>query len=128
MLPACMHLNASVMLRPNACPPTRTAPLEHGNHLPAVPHVRYVYRRTHRAEFYALFNVAVPGLLGEPAVFRRTYELPILRGQDSDATDAEVCVWRGPAGRAVGGWDGAGRHACPRARLHAFAASPQLTG
>ncbi|PNG99267.1 DNA repair protein rhp54, partial [Tetrabaena socialis] len=43
-------------------------------------------------EFYALLNVAVPGLLGEVAAFRRKYELPILRGQDADATDAEEAV------------------------------------
>ncbi|EFJ41266.1 hypothetical protein VOLCADRAFT_107785 [Volvox carteri f. nagariensis] len=43
-------------------------------------------------EFYTLFNVAVPGLLGEPSAFRRTFEHPILRGQDADASDAEVAV------------------------------------
>jgi hypothetical protein len=36
--------------------------------------------------------VAVPGLLGEPTAFRRTFENPILRGQDADASDAEVAV------------------------------------
>ena len=41
-------------------------------------------------EFFTLFNVAVPGLLGESPAFRRTFEGPILRGQDADATDAEV--------------------------------------
>ncbi|KAG2494782.1 hypothetical protein HYH03_007025 [Edaphochlamys debaryana] len=41
-------------------------------------------------EFFSLFNVAVPGLLGEPAHFRRFYENPILRGNDAEASDAEA--------------------------------------
>lgn len=41
-------------------------------------------------EFFTLFNTAVPGLLGLPTAFTRQYQTPILRSQDSDATDAEV--------------------------------------
>ncbi|KXZ43971.1 hypothetical protein GPECTOR_76g792 [Gonium pectorale] len=52
-------------------------------------------------EFYTLFNVAVPGLLGEPASFRRTFESPILRGQDADATDAEVALGAERSGRLL---------------------------
>ena len=40
-------------------------------------------------------STAVPGLLGELPAFRRTYELPIQRGSDADASDAEVGAgWR----------------------------------
>ncbi len=46
------------------------------------------------SEFYTLLDVAVPGLLGEPAAFRRTYEGPILRGQVRSAEGAgSHTVW-----------------------------------
>lgn len=41
-------------------------------------------------EFYSLMDVAVPGLLGDAAVFRKRFENPILRSQDADATDRDV--------------------------------------
>ncbi|KAJ1975781.1 DNA-dependent ATPase protein rad54 [Dimargaris verticillata] len=40
-------------------------------------------------EYFSLLNFANPGLLGSTAEFRRNYELPILRGRDSCATDKE---------------------------------------
>ncbi|KAJ2554197.1 DNA-dependent ATPase protein rad54 [Coemansia sp. RSA 1933] len=40
-------------------------------------------------EYFALLNFTNPGLLGAPNEFRRRYELPILRGRDALATDAE---------------------------------------
>ncbi|KAG2444135.1 hypothetical protein HYH02_009075 [Chlamydomonas schloesseri] len=43
-------------------------------------------------EFYTVMSTAVPGLLGELPAFRRTYELPIQRGSDADATDAEAAL------------------------------------
>lgn len=47
------------------------------------------------SEFYTLLDVAVPGLLGEPAAFRRTYEGPILRGQVRGAERGQVRTRRG---------------------------------
>ncbi len=41
-------------------------------------------------EFHALFDVPLPGLMGDLAQFRKEYELPIQRGRDADATDEEV--------------------------------------
>ncbi|CAO3618495.1 unnamed protein product [Cunninghamella echinulata] len=39
-------------------------------------------------EYYNLLDFANPGLLGTPNEFRRNYEIPILRGRDSDADEA----------------------------------------
>ncbi|KAI8065710.1 P-loop containing nucleoside triphosphate hydrolase protein [Gongronella butleri] len=39
------------------------------------------------SEYYNLLDFANPGLLGTPSEFRRNYELPILRGRDSEASD-----------------------------------------
>ncbi|CAO3626649.1 unnamed protein product [Cunninghamella blakesleeana] len=39
-------------------------------------------------EYYNLLDFANPGLLGSPNEFRKNYELPILRGRDSDANEA----------------------------------------
>ncbi|KAJ2157073.1 DNA-dependent ATPase protein rad54, partial [Coemansia sp. RSA 370] len=41
------------------------------------------------SEYFSLLNFTNPGLLGTTQEFRRTYELPILRGRDSMATDNE---------------------------------------
>ena len=41
-------------------------------------------------EFFTLMDIAVPGLLGVASAFRKHYEIPILRSQDADATDADV--------------------------------------
>ncbi|KAF9199077.1 DNA-dependent ATPase protein rad54 [Haplosporangium sp. Z 27] len=41
------------------------------------------------SEYFSLLNFANPGLLGSTAEFRKNYELPILRGRDSEATDKE---------------------------------------
>lgn len=43
------------------------------------------------SEFHAVFDLACPGLLGTLNSFRKTYEGPIQRGRDSDATDKQVC-------------------------------------
>ncbi|KAJ2864372.1 DNA-dependent ATPase protein rad54 [Coemansia erecta] len=40
-------------------------------------------------EYFSLLNFTNPGLLGAPHEFRKRYELPILRGRDALATDAE---------------------------------------
>ncbi|KAF9912199.1 DNA-dependent ATPase protein rad54 [Linnemannia zychae] len=40
-------------------------------------------------EYFSLLNFANPGLLGSTVEFRKNYELPILRGRDSEATDKE---------------------------------------
>ncbi|KAJ1678777.1 DNA-dependent ATPase protein rad54 [Spiromyces aspiralis] len=40
-------------------------------------------------EYFSLLNFANPGLLGTPGEFRKTYENPILRGRDADATPSE---------------------------------------
>lgn len=40
-------------------------------------------------EFFTIFNISVPGLLGELSAFRKKYEIPILRGQDADASDTD---------------------------------------
>lgn len=41
------------------------------------------------SEYFSLLNFANPGLLGNRAEFRKNYELAILRGRDSLATDKE---------------------------------------
>ncbi|KAG0364075.1 DNA-dependent ATPase protein rad54 [Gamsiella multidivaricata] len=41
------------------------------------------------SEYFSLLNFANPGLLGSTAEFRKNYELPILRGRDSEATEKE---------------------------------------
>ncbi|KAJ2746718.1 DNA-dependent ATPase protein rad54 [Coemansia sp. BCRC 34301] len=41
------------------------------------------------SEYFSLLNFTNPGLLGSTQEFRKRYELPILRGRDSLATDAE---------------------------------------
>ncbi|KAG0069297.1 DNA-dependent ATPase protein rad54 [Linnemannia elongata] len=41
------------------------------------------------SEYFSLLNFANPGLLGSTVEFRKNYELPILRGRDSEATDKE---------------------------------------
>ncbi|KAJ2480917.1 DNA-dependent ATPase protein rad54 [Coemansia sp. RSA 2320] len=41
------------------------------------------------SEYFSLLNFTNPGLLGSTQEFRKKYELPILRGRDSLATDAE---------------------------------------
>ncbi|KAJ2762919.1 DNA-dependent ATPase protein rad54 [Coemansia sp. BCRC 34490] len=40
-------------------------------------------------EYFALLNFTNPGLLGSPQEFRKRFELPILRGRDALASDAE---------------------------------------
>ncbi|KAJ1772731.1 DNA-dependent ATPase protein rad54 [Coemansia sp. RSA 1843] len=40
-------------------------------------------------EYFSLLNFTNPGLLGAPHEFRKRFELPILRGRDSLATDTE---------------------------------------
>ncbi|PWA01918.1 hypothetical protein BB558_001946 [Smittium angustum] len=40
-------------------------------------------------EYFSLLNFANPGLLGETHEFRKNFEIPILRGRDSEATDKE---------------------------------------
>lgn len=42
------------------------------------------------SEFHAVFDLACPGLLGDLTAFRKTYEGPILRGRDADATEKQV--------------------------------------
>jgi SNF2 family DNA or RNA helicase len=42
------------------------------------------------SEFYAVFTLACPGLLGSLAEFRKTYEIPIQNGRDAGATDKQV--------------------------------------
>ncbi|KAI8323594.1 DNA repair protein, SNF2 family [Martensiomyces pterosporus] len=41
------------------------------------------------SEYFSLLNFTNPGLLGTTHEFRKTYELPILRGRDALATDRE---------------------------------------
>lgn len=41
------------------------------------------------SEYFSLLNFANPGLLGSTAEFRKNYEIPILRGRDSEASDQE---------------------------------------
>jgi hypothetical protein len=45
------------------------------------------------SEFHAVFDLACPGLLGNLNLFRKTYEGPIQRGRDADATDKQVRTW-----------------------------------
>jgi DNA repair and recombination RAD54-like protein len=40
-------------------------------------------------EYFSLINFANPGLLGTSSEFRKKFELPILKGRDSDASDAD---------------------------------------
>lgn len=42
------------------------------------------------SEYFALLSFANPGLLGSRNEFRKTYELDILKGRDSDATEEDV--------------------------------------
>ncbi len=51
-------------------------------------------------QFHAVFDVALPGLLGDLVAFRRQYELPIQRGRDADALESEV------GGDAAEEWQG----------------------
>ncbi|KAI8461790.1 P-loop containing nucleoside triphosphate hydrolase protein [Phakopsora pachyrhizi] len=44
------------------------------------------------SEYFALLNFANPNYLGDRAQFRKNYELPILRGRDSDSSEAEVAL------------------------------------
>eukprot|EP00775_Hariotina_reticulata_P005925 gene5925-6165_t len=44
------------------------------------------------SEFYAVFTLACPGLLGSLAEFRKTYEIPIQNGRDAGATDKQVAL------------------------------------
>ncbi|POW02218.1 hypothetical protein PSTT_11941, partial [Puccinia striiformis] len=44
------------------------------------------------SEYFALLNFANPNYLGDRAQFRKTYELPILRGRDSDSSASEVAA------------------------------------
>lgn len=44
------------------------------------------------SEYFALLNFANPNYLGDRAQFRKTYELPILRGRDSDSSESEVAL------------------------------------
>ncbi|RYP33922.1 hypothetical protein DL767_004549 [Monosporascus sp. MG133] len=41
------------------------------------------------SEYFALISFANPGLLGNRLEFRKRFELPILRGRDADASEAE---------------------------------------
>ncbi|KAF9380708.1 DNA-dependent ATPase protein rad54 [Podila verticillata] len=41
------------------------------------------------SEYFSLLNFANPGLLGSTVEFRKNYELPILRGRDSEASEQE---------------------------------------
>jgi len=42
------------------------------------------------SEYFALLNFANPGYLGTRLEFRKQYEIPILRGRDSEGTEADV--------------------------------------
>lgn len=44
------------------------------------------------SEYFALLNFANPNYLGDRAQFRKNYELPILRGRDSDSSQSEVTL------------------------------------
>ncbi|WIA39238.1 hypothetical protein OEZ86_005361 [Tetradesmus obliquus] len=44
------------------------------------------------SEFHAVFDLACPGLLGDLKAFNRTYEGPIQRGRDADATEKQVTL------------------------------------
>lgn len=41
-------------------------------------------------EYYSLVDFVNPGLLGNPSEFRKTYENPISKGRDADASDYQV--------------------------------------
>ncbi|KAG5438349.1 hypothetical protein PCANB_002837 [Pneumocystis canis] len=41
------------------------------------------------SEYFSLFNFVNPGLLGSRAEFRKTFELPILKGRDASGTDKD---------------------------------------
>lgn len=45
-------------------------------------------------EYYSLVDFVNPGMLGNPSEFRRTYENPISKGRDADATDYQVNLGR----------------------------------
>ena len=40
-------------------------------------------------EYFSLLNFALPGYLGSRLDFRRNYELAIVKGRDSDASESE---------------------------------------
>lgn len=40
-------------------------------------------------EYFSLITFAIPDVLGTPSEFRRNFEIPILRGRDSEASDKE---------------------------------------
>jgi SNF2 family DNA or RNA helicase len=42
------------------------------------------------SEFFSVFSLAVPGLLGDARDFARRFERPILRGRDADAEERDV--------------------------------------
>ncbi|KAF6257532.1 P-loop containing nucleoside triphosphate hydrolase protein [Scenedesmus sp. NREL 46B-D3] len=44
------------------------------------------------SEFHAVFDLACPGLLGDLKAFNKTYEGPIQRGRDADATEKQVTL------------------------------------
>lgn len=44
------------------------------------------------SEYFALLNFANPNYLGDRTQFRKNYELPILRGRDSDSSQNEVTL------------------------------------
>lgn len=44
------------------------------------------------SEYFALLNFANPNYLGDRNHFRKTYELPILKGRDSASSEKEVQV------------------------------------
>lgn len=45
-------------------------------------------------EYYSLVDFVNPGMLGNPSEFRRTYENPISKGRDADASDYQVELGR----------------------------------
>lgn len=80
------------------------------------------------SEFHAVFDCALPGLLGDLAAFKRDYELPIQRGRDSEATDAQVR--HEGLGEGMRGWvrqGGAGaRHGANNTQHSLLAVQTQL--
>ena len=48
--------------------------------------------QNHLAEFYAMSSFANPGVLGEPAAFRRRFEAPILAGREPGAPAADAAL------------------------------------
>ncbi|KAI9190170.1 DNA-dependent ATPase protein rad54 [Blastocladiella emersonii ATCC 22665] len=53
-------------------------------------------------EYFSLLNFSCPGLLGSETEFRRNFELPILRGRDSDATDKDKAVSEAKLAEMIG--------------------------